>query len=98
MAHPIAPAPPVTTATRSDATALLAGEAKLCLPGTVRMDDFPVAFRDVLGIEGGARNDLPGDRQCRHPDAVRLQIGSQHGGGGSERRFAEGNGREGWDR
>ena len=62
------------------------------------MDDLPIALCDVLGIEGGARNDLPGDRQCRHPDAIRLQIGSEHGGGGSERGFAEGNGGEGWDR
>ena len=81
----------------SEFRALLAGKAKLGLPGTVGMDDFPIAFCDVLGIEGGARNDLPGDRQCRHADAIRLQIGSEHGGGGSERCFAEGNGRQGGD-
>ena len=59
------------------ARALFAGRAKLRLPGTVGMDDLPIAFCDVLGIEGGAGNDLAGNRQCRHPDAIRLQIGSR---------------------
>jgi hypothetical protein len=53
------------------------------------MDDLPIALCDVLGIEGGAHNDLPRDRHCRHAHAVGLQIGSEQGGGGSERRFAE---------
>src|ERR1700733_14523852 len=69
--------------------ALLAGEAELRLPGTVGVDDLPIAPCDVLGIKGGARNDLSGDRQCRHTDAIRLQVGSEHGGGRSERCFPE---------
>jgi hypothetical protein len=40
----------------------------------------------------------PHDRQCRDADAIGLQIGAAHGGGGSERCFAEGNGRKGRNR
>lgn len=52
----------------------------------------------MLGIEGGARSDQPGDRQHRHADAIGLPIGSEHGGGGAERGVAEGDGGEGRDR
>lgn len=38
----------------SASRALFAGLAKLRLPGTVGMDDLPIALRDVLGIEGRA--------------------------------------------
>jgi hypothetical protein len=76
---------------------LFAGNANLRLPGTVGMDDPPISCCDALGIKSGARNHLPRRSQCRHADAIRLQIGSEHGGG-SERSFAEGNGRKSWDR
>ena len=77
---------------------LLTGKAKFMLPGNVGVDDLPIALCDVLGIEGAARHDLSGDRERRHPDAILLQIGSEHGGGGTKCCFPERNGREGWDR
>jgi hypothetical protein len=49
------------------------------------MDDLPITFRDVFRIEVCADSDLPGDRQCGHPDTIRFQIGPQHGGGGPQR-------------
>jgi hypothetical protein len=53
---------------------------------------------DVLGVERGSRNDLPCDRQCRHANSIRFQIGAKHGGGGSKGCFAEGNRGERRDR
>ena len=78
--------------------ALVAGKAELCLPWTVGKYDLPIAFCDFLRIEGGARDDLPHDRQRRHADSVGFQIGSEQGGRGSKRCLAEGYGRKGRDR
>ena len=38
------------------------------------MDDLPITVCDSLWIECAARDDLAGDGQCRHPDAVSRQI------------------------
>jgi hypothetical protein len=49
---------------------LFAGKTKFSLPGLVGMNDLPITLRDVLGVESGTSNDLPGDRQRGHPNAI----------------------------
>ena len=73
---------------------LLPGKAKLCLPRPVGLDDLPIALCDVFWIEGRARDDLPGDRQRRHSNAIWFQVGSEHGGRRTECCLAQGNGRQ----
>ncbi len=61
------------------------------------MDDLPIELGDTRWVKGGAGNDLPGDREGRHADAIRLQIGSEHRRGRPEGCLAKGDSRESWD-
>jgi hypothetical protein len=41
------------------------------------MDDLPVPLGDAIRVKGCACNDLPGDRESRHADAVWFQVGPE---------------------
>src|ERR1700730_2237282 len=74
---------------------LLAGEAEFRLPGTVCLDDLPVALRNTRRVKGSSCHDLSGDRESCDSDAVWAQIVPEHRRGRPEGCFAEGDGGEG---
>jgi len=77
---------------------LRTGEAEFRLPGIFRMGDLPAARGDALRVKSSTCNDLSGDRQARHANAVWFQIGLEHRCRRAQRRFAQRNGRERRDR
>jgi hypothetical protein len=90
--------PAISCSGRIPVTSLLAGKAKLWLPRAVSLDNVPVALSNTPRVKGSTGDDLPGDRERRHPYAVRLQVGPEHRRGRPESGFAERDRREGRDR
>src|SRR5580692_12566935 len=57
---------------------LFAGEAEFRLPGTVHLNDLPIALGDTRRIKGTACRDLSGDREGCDANAIWAKIGAEH--------------------